>query len=58
MGIEITIPNWIRVIEVTPRLTELNPAAAEALIETLRDALPEANDRVRLLFDVWEALTA
>jgi hypothetical protein len=42
---------------VTLRLTELNPHAAEALIETLRDALPADGDRVRLLIDLWEALT-
>ena len=46
MGFKITIPDWIKDGEVAMRLTELNPAAAEALIETLRDALPEDDDRV------------
>ena len=40
------------------RLAELNPATAEALIATLRDARPEDDDRVRLLLDICEAMTA
>ena len=57
MRIEITCPDWMKEETVTLRLTELNPHAAEALIETLRDALPVDDDRVRLLIDLWEALT-
>jgi hypothetical protein len=57
MHVEIIIPDWIRNGEVTVRLTELNPVATEALIETLRDAMPADDDRVRLLLDLWDALT-
>lgn len=60
---KITAPEWIENGSVTIRLTELDPNACEALIETLRNnayaRAPEALDdeRVRLLLDLWDALT-
>lgn len=39
------------------RLTELNPVAVEALIETLRDAGEQDDDRIRLLLRLGDALT-
>lgn len=60
---EIKAPEWIEKGSVTVRLIELDPNACEALIETLRNSAqaqnPEArdDDRVRLLMDLWNALT-
>ena len=60
---EIKAPEWIEKGSVTVRLIELDPNACEALIETLRNSAharnPEArdDDRVRLLMDLWDALT-
>ena len=60
---EIKAPEWIETGSVTVRLTELDPNACEALIETLRNSAqawdPEApdDDRVRLLMDLWDALS-
>ena len=60
---EIKAPEWIEEGSVTVRLTELDPSACEALIETLRNSAqardPEVrdDDRVRLLLDLWDALT-
>ncbi len=60
---EIKAPEWIEKGSVTVRLTELDPNACEALIEALRNSnqaqSPETrdDDRVRLLMDLWNALT-
>ena len=60
---EIRAPEWIEKGSVTVRLTELDPNACEALIETLRNSAqawdPEAldDDRIRLLMDLWDALS-
>ena len=57
MSVRIVIPEWIERGTITVRLTELNAHATEALIETLRDATESDDDRVRLLMDLWDALT-
>lgn len=57
MYVEIKIPEWIKRGSITIRLTELNPVATEALIETLRDANEQDDARVKLLIDFWESLT-
>lgn len=60
---DINAPEWIERGSVTIRLTEIDPAACEALIETLRNSAyarnPETRDdeRVRLLLVLWVALT-
>ncbi len=50
-------PDWMRDGTVTLQLIELNPHAVEALIEALRDANERDDNRVRVLIDLWEALT-
>jgi hypothetical protein len=55
---DIKAPEWIENGSITVRLTELNPAAVEALIESLRDASEEDDERIRLLTRLWDALTA
>ncbi len=57
MQVEVMGPEWITNGTVILRLSELNPHAVEALIEALRDVLPGDDERVRLLLDLWEALT-
>lgn len=55
--IEIRAPDWIERGSITLRLTELNPEAVEALIECLRDTLEADDDRLRMLLELWDALT-
>jgi hypothetical protein len=55
--VSVKAPDWIENGSITLRLTELNPHAVEALIETLRDASEEDDERVRLLLRLWDALT-
>ena len=56
MEVKLVFPEWIEKGSVTVRLAELNPESTEA--ETLRDAMERDDDRVRLLIDLWEAMTA
>lgn len=58
MQVEIIGPEWMKNGAVTLRLMELNPVAVEALIETLRDVTPADDERIRLLLDLWDMLTA
>ena len=55
---QIRAPDWIEKGLITIRLTELNPSAVEELIECLRDSLEHDDDRVRLLMQLWDSLTA
>lgn len=56
---EIRAPEWIETGSVTVRLTELDPNACEALRNSAQARDPEVrdDDRVRLLMDLWDALT-
>lgn len=58
MDLKIIIPEWIERGTITVRLTELNPEATAALIETIRDATEQDDERIKVLMDLWDALTA
>lgn len=57
MDVKLSAPEWIENGTITVRLTELNPHATAALIESLRDSMDADDDRVQLLIDLWDSLT-